>query len=474
MKKEQPGFKAYDRQTRKKQEITERVKTYKEFYTPLTDSEMGEQAKRCMDCGVAYCNHACPLGNYLPDINALVSKQQFEKALKILLSTNNFPEFTGRLCPALCEAACTLGINYEPNANKEVELHLVEKGFEEGWIKPQLPLLKTGKNVAVVGSGPTGMAVAQQLIRAGHQVVVFERSESIGGILALGIPDYKLEKDIIQRRVKQLKAEGIVFKTNTNVGVDISVEELKQKYDAICLCGGSTVPRDLDVNGRQLKGVHFAMDYLTQQNKRNIGEQVSVDEISAKDKNVIIIGGGDTGADCLGVAIRQGAKTVRQIELMPKPPLARNEEMPWPEWPMILRNNTSHEEGGERQWSIGTKYFSGSNGKVEKIHCIKTEWAHDTTGRKIMKEIEGSEFEIDAELIIFAMGFVHPEKEDLIKKIQVKLDQRGNVETNEDKMTNVAGIFAAGDMRTGQSLVCRCIADGRETADKIDQYLRNK
>lgn len=470
-----PGFKIYERKSAPKVPAVERVKNYKSVYIPQSEEDIKVQASRCMDCGVAYCNNACPLGNILPDLSYLVSEGQWKKALDFLQSTNNFPEFTGRLCPALCEAACVLGINQEPTTNREIELSIIEKGFQEGWVKPLPPVLRIGHKVAVIGSGPSGLAAAQQLIRSGYEVTVLERAEHIGGILALGIPDYKLEKWVIERRIKQLKEEGIVFKTNINVGIDISPEALKAKFDAICLAVGSTIPRDLDVAGRSLKGIHFAMDYLSQQNLINQGAEIPAEErINAAGKNVVIIGGGDTGADCLGVALRQGAKQVYQFEVMPEPPKKRTEKMPWPSWPMILRTNTSHEEGGERKWSIGTKYFSGENDKVQKIHCVHLEWAEQGNGQRKMEEIPGSEFSLDVELVLFAMGFLHPEQGALLSKFGVEFDSRGNVLTNDAYMTNIPGVFATGDMRTGQSLVCKAIADGRGAAQAISDYLENK
>lgn len=470
--KKRTAFLEYERQSAKKLSVEERIKNYNEFYILQSEEETQKQASRCMDCGVAYCNYACPLGNAIPDISYLISEGQWERAVSILQGTNNFPEFTGRLCPALCEAACTLGLNYQPNTCKDIELSVVEKGFREGWIKPLSPLIKTGYKVAVIGSGPSGLAAAQQLIRSGHEVTVFERSEDIGGILVNGIPDYKLDKYILERRLKQLMEEGIKFRVDANVGVNICIDEVKAKYDAVCLTGGCTVPRDLGVKGRALKGIHFAMDYLIQQNLINKGKEIQEERIDAKGKNIVIIGGGDTGADCLGVAIRQGAKNIYQLEMMPKPPLKRTDKMPWPSWPMILRTNTSHEEGGERDWSVATKNFSGENGDVKEVQCVRLQWREDSEGKRIMEEIENSEFTLDADLVLFAMGFLHPEHHSMLEKFGVELDQRGNVKTN-DYMTNVLGVFAAGDMRTGQSLVCKAIADGRRAAKAIDNYLKN-
>lgn len=469
------GFKEIERQNPKKLPAKERILNHDEFYIHLSDDEVSKQAARCMDCGVPFCNYACPLGNNLPDLNDMVYHGNWKKALHILHATNNFPEFTGRLCPALCEASCNLSIHQDAVTTKEIELAIIEKAFAEGWVVPQAPINKTGFKVAVVGSGPAGLAVAQQLIRAGHNVTVFERSDEAGGILALGIPDYKLDKEILKRRLNQLEEEGIKFKTGVSVGTDVSFEQLREKYDAICLSGGATVPRNLNVDGRELNGIHFAMDFLTQQNMLNAGKEVPEDEIiSAKDKHVVIIGGGDTGADCLGVSIRQGAKEIVQLELMPKPPESRTEDMPWPEWPMILRNNTAHEEGGERQWSVATKYFIGNDeNNVSEIHCINLEWVEED-GRKKMKEIEGSDFVLKADLVLFAMGFLHPEHGELVQQFSLELDGRGNIKTDDEYMTSLPGVFSAGDMRTGQSLVCRAISDGRECAEMIDEFLLKK
>jgi len=461
----------YNREVSKKEDVEERILHHQEFYIPQSDDAVSNQASRCMDCGIAYCNYACPLGNVLPDLNALVADEKWEKALKMLHKTNNFPEFTGRLCPALCEASCTLSINEEATTTKEIELKIIEKGFQEGWVKPQYATIKTGRKVAVIGSGPAGLTVAQQLCRVGHHVTVYERSDEIGGLLARGIPDYKLEKSIIERRISQLKEEGIRFKTNSHVGIDITTTEIKSKYDAVCLCGGSTVPRDLNVEGRQLNGIHFAMDFLVQQNLINQNKIITSDRIDAKDKHVVIIGGGDTGADCLGISIRQGAAKVSQLELMPRPPEARTAQMPWPYWPMILRTNTAHEEGGSREWSIATKHFSGENGVVTKIHCIRLDWVEEGN-RKVMKEIPGSEFVIKADLVLFAMGFLHPDHLGMLESFDLEKDERGNVKAKLNQ-TNQSNIFTAGDMHTGQSLVCKAIADGRDAAKSIDKYLRN-
>ena len=426
-----------------------------------------------MNCGIPFCHSGCPLGNLIPDWNDLVYRGKWKEALDALHSTNNFPEFTGRICPAPCEAACTLSINNDPVTIEYIEKAISERGWAEGWIVPHPPTWRSGKSVAVVGSGPSGLAAAAQLNHAGHLVTLYERNEVIGGLLRLGIPDFKLEKDVVQRRVDQMAAEGVTFVTNAYIGQNVPVSELKEKFDAIVLTGGSTVPRDLDVPGRELNGIHPAMDYLTMQNRTNTGVEFPESErISATGKHVVILGGGDTGADCLGTAHRQGALSVHQFELLPEPPVERATNNPWPQWPLILRSASAHEEGGVRDYNIQTKSFAGSNGQVTKLHGIRLEWgAPDETGRPTMKELEGTEFEIDADLVLFALGFLHPEKNGMLDDLGVELDGRGNVSTNDDRMTNVPGVFAAGDMHRGQSLVVWALAEGRQAAHGVDKYL---
>jgi glutamate synthase (NADPH/NADH) small chain len=414
----------------------------------------------------------CPLGNVIPEFNHHVYKGEWQKALNVLLSTNNFPEFTGRICPAPCEASCVLNINADPVTIEYIEKEISDRGFEQGWIKPEPPKTRTGKTVAVVGSGPSGLAAAQQLNRAGHSVTVLERSDFIGGLLMLGIPDFKLEKSIVQRRVNLMADEGIEFRTGVYVGVNYSVDELLESFDAICLTGGSTEARDLTVPGRDLDGVHFAMEYLPQQNRRLQGLDVPKEsEITAEGKRVVILGGGDTGADCLGTAHRQGAEIVHQYELLPEPPVERQDSNPWPQWPTILRTSGAHEEGGIRDYNILTKSFTGTNGQLEKLHGIRVDWAPDENGRFQMSEIVGSEFEIEADLVLLAMGFIHPEHNGMIEQLGLDLDDRGNVKVNANKMTSIPKVFSGGDMVRGQSLVVWAIAEGREVARSIDDYL---
>ena len=429
-----------------------------------------------MNCAVPFCHVGCPLGNLIPDWNDLVYRGQWQKALAALHSTNNFPDFTGRICPAPCEASCVLSINQDPVTIEYIEKTIADRGWEEGWIVPQPPERRTGKKVAIVGSGPAGLAAAQQLNRCGHWVTVFERDEYIGGLLRLGIPEFKLEKHVVQRRVDQMTQEGVVFETGVHVGKNNPANDLVKKFDAVCLTGGSTQARDLPVPGRELNGVHFAMEYLTQQNRIIAGKQVAPGEqITAEGKSLVILGGGDTGADCLGTAHRQGAEVVHQFELLTEPPEKRRPDNPWPQWSIILRTSAAHEEGGNRDYSILTKSFSGSDGVVEKLHAVRLDWGPpDESGRPSMHEIQGSEFEIDTELVLLALGFVHPEHDGMLAELGVELDARGNVKTDQDKMTSIPGIFAAGDMARGQSLVVWALAEGREAARGIDQHLMGK
>jgi glutamate synthase (NADPH/NADH) small chain len=423
-----------------------------------------------MDCAVPFCHTGCPLGNVIPEFNHFVYMGDWENALRTLLSTNNFPEFTGRICPAPCEASCVLSINADPVTIEYVEKEIAERGYERGWIRPEPPAVRTGKNVAVVGSGPAGLAAAQQLNRAGHWVTVFERADYIGGLLALGIPDFKLDKGVLGRRLDVMTQEGITFKTGVDVGVDISAEQLREDFDAICLACGSTVPRDLGVPGRELDGVHFAMEYLPQQNRTLAGETVA-DQITAEGKRVVILGGGDTGADCLGTAHRQGAEIVHQFELLPEPPEERPDDNPWPSWPMVLRSSGAHEEGGVRDYNILTKSLTGDSGQVSKLHAVRVDWTRGAGGRFQMSEVPGSEFSVDADLVLLAMGFLHPEHGGMLEQLGVELDGRGNVKVDDNKMTSVPGIFAGGDMVRGQSLVVWAIAEGRDVARGVDQYL---
>jgi glutamate synthase (NADPH) small chain len=469
---EPTGFRDILRQPPPRRDTQERIRDYNEFVLHWTEEDARGQGARCMDCGIPFCHKGCPLGNVIPDFNDFVYKGQWDKALAALHATNNFPEFTGRICPAPCEAACTLSINQDPVTIEYIEKAIADRGWEEGWIKPQPPATRTGKKVAVIGSGPSGMASAQQLNRAGHSVTLFERANYIGGLLRLGIPDFKLEKHLIERRVQQMREEGVEFRTGVYVGQNYAVEDLRRDFDVILLCIGSTIPRNLDVPGRELDGVHFAMDYLTQQNKIGSGETFSDEErISAEGKRVVILGGGDTGADCLATAHRQGAEIVRQFDIIPEPPVSRAAGNPWPQWPVILRRSYALEEGGSLDWSVGTKSFSGSNGQVEKLHMSRLDWKPDENGRNQMTEVPGSEFDVDADLVLLAMGFLHPERQGLVEALGVELDPRGNVKTDANKMSSVPGIFAAGDASRGQSLVVWALSEGREAARGIDLYL---
>ena len=466
------GFKEFARVIPERRPVQERKADYLEFYRRWTENQAKDQGARCMDCGVPFCHMGCPLGNLIPDFNHQVYLGDWQQALKILLSTNNFPEFTGRICPAPCEASCVLSINSDPVTIEYIEKEISERGFEQGWIKAEPPSQRTGKKVAVVGSGPAGLAAAQQLNRAGHSVTVFERDEYIGGLLMLGIPDFKLSKDVVRRRVDLMSQEGVSFRTGINVGVDYPVDELSSQFDAVCLTGGSTHARDLPVPGRELSGIHLAMDYLPQQNRIQAGESIAPEQrITAEGKRVIILGGGDTGADCLGTAHRQGAELVSQFELLPEPPKERGWNNPWPQWPNILRLSGAHEEGGIRDYDILTKSFSGSNGRVEKLHAVRVEWTPGENGRYNMEEVPGSEFEVETDLVLLAMGFLHPQHEGMLTQLGVELDARGNVKIDKERMTNIPGIFAGGDMARGQSLVVWAIAEGREAARSIDLYL---
>ena len=467
------GFKEYERQTPQQQPVALRVRHYNEFYENWDESQARDQGARCMNCAVPFCHTGCPLGNLIPDFNDLVYRGKWQDALIELHSTNNFPEFTGRVCPAPCEAACVLNINQDPVTIEYIEKAIADRGWSEGWIAPEPPTQRTGKKVAVVGSGPAGMAAAQQLNRCGHWVTVFERDERIGGLLTLGIPDFKMEKSVVQRRVDQMSQEGVSFKTDVNVGIDYATADLMSEFDAVVLTGGCTIPRDLPVPGRELGGVHFAMEFLTQQNRLNAGQRIPPSErISAEGKRVVILGGGDTGSDCLGTSHRQGAEVVYQYELLSEPPTERADSNPWPLWPLILRTSSSQEEGGIRDYDILTTRFSGVGGNVRKLHAVRVDWgAPDASGRPVMQQIEGSEFEIEVDLVLLAMGFTHPQKAGLLDDLGVALDGRGNVRTDANKMTSVAGVFAAGDMARGQSLVVWALAEGREAARGVDEYL---
>ncbi|MEJ5221408.1 MAG: glutamate synthase subunit beta [Tepidiforma sp.] len=465
------GFLEYSRETPKRRPVDQRVHDWLEVYEEFPLEKLKTQAARCMDCGIPFCHQGCPLGNIIPDWNDLVYRDRWRDAIDRLHATNNFPEFTGRLCPAPCEAACVLGINNDPVTIKQVELEIIEYAWQAGWVKPQPATHRTGKTVAVIGSGPAGLAAAQQLARAGHEVTVFERDDRIGGLLRYGIPDFKMEKRFLDRRLAQMEAEGVVFRPGVNVGKDIDARELLEEFDAICLAGGATQPRDLQVPGRELEGVYFAMQYLPMQNRRNAGDEIPEDEfISAKDKRVIILGGGDTGADCLGTALRQGAREVLQYEILPKPPASRPPEQPWPLYPNIYRVSSAHEEGGTRDYCIMTTRLSGENGRLTTLHAVRVEFVNEN-GRQVMREIPGSEFSEPVDLLLLAMGFLGPEKGGLLEQLGVQLTERGNVWADENKMTSVPGVFTAGDMTRGQSLIVWAIAEGRAAARGIDQYL---
>jgi glutamate synthase (NADPH) small chain len=465
------GFIEIKRETPARRPVGERLRDWREYDLKMPEDKLRAQGARCMDCGIPFCHKGCPLGNIIPDWNDLIYRGRWKEAIERLHSTNNFPEFTGRVCPAPCEEACVLNINNDPVTIKLIEKNIIDHAWAEGWVGPQPAPRATGKRVAVVGSGPAGLACAQQLARAGHAVTLYERSDRVGGLLMYGIPDFKLEKHFVHRRVEQMQAEGVEVVTNCRVGFDITGDELRAKYDAIALTMGATKPRDLPIPGRELKGIHFAMEFLPLQNKRNQGDEIADDVfISAKGKRVVILGGGDTGSDCLGTSNRQGALSVHQYELLPMPPERRTVEMPWPDWPMILRTSTSHEEGVNRDWSINTKKFSGENGRVTKLHGIRLNWNRASDGRMAMEEIPGSDFELDCDLVLLALGFLGPEPDGIISQLGLKLDPRSNV-LCDNYQSSVPGVFAAGDTRRGQSLVVWAIWEGRECARAVDAYL---
>src|SRR5688572_4488863 len=465
------GFMKFNRENPTSRDPKQRLQDYKEVYTPLSKEKVNEQSARCMDCGVPFCHHGCPLGNNIPDFNDAVYNGKWDEAIKILSSTNNFPEFTGRICPAPCEASCVLGINNKPVTIEYIEKTIAEQAYEKGYIKPSPPKNRTGKRVAVVGSGPAGLAAAAQLNKAGHWVTVFERSDRVGGLLRYGIPDFKLEKTVIDRRVRLMEQEGIIFRTNAHVGVNISAKHLQTEFDAVVLTGGASAPRDLPIPGRNFKGVHFAMEFLPQQNKRVAGDRIFSGDILASNKNVLVIGGGDTGSDCVGTSNRQGAKGVTQIELLAKPPLTRHEDNPWPLWPMVLMTSSSHEEGVNRQWAILTKEFLGdANGRLTGLKVVDITWGVNAQGKMGFQEIAGTERVIPCELALLAIGFLGAEKGGMLEELEVQLDERGNIRT-ENYMTNQEGIFAAGDIRRGQSLVVWAISEGREAARAVDTWL---
>jgi glutamate synthase (NADPH) small chain len=468
------GFLEFKRELPSKRPVQERRKDYHEFVNMYEPEQLNKQAARCMNCGIPFCHHGCPLGNVIPEFNDAIYRKAWQDAYDILITTNNFPEFTGRICPAPCESSCVLGINQPAVTIEEIEKHIIEIAFEKGFVKAKQPNVRTGKKIAVVGSGPAGLAAAAQLNSAGHSVTVFERDDAPGGLLRYGIPDFKLEKWIIDRRINILEQEGILFQCNTNVGVDVRINELMRDYHAIVLSGGSTIPRDLPVPGRELKGIHFAMDFLKQQNKRVAGIAVNEEDISAKGKNVIVIGGGDTGSDCVGTSNRHGAKQITQFELLPQPPKDRTAFMPWPTYPMIMKTTSSHEEGCERQWAMATKEFiADEKGSLKALKIVQLEWKLTEDARPArFVEVPGTEEIIPCELALLAMGFVHPQHEGIVTDLGVELDDRGNVHAAEKSyQTNIDKIFAAGDIRRGQSLVVWAISEGRECARKVDEWL---
>lgn len=463
------GFLEHDREVPERRPVSVRIKDWKEVYEDFPKERLQVQASRCMDCGIPFCNSGCPLGNLIPEWNDLVYRDQWEEASHRLHATNNFPEFTGRLCPAPCEGSCVLGINEPPVTIKQVEVSIIDHAWEMGWVKPVIPQVQTGKRIAVVGSGPAGLAAAQQLTRVGHEVVVFEKADRIGGLLRYGIPEFKLEKRHLDRRLAQMEVEGTEFRSNTEIGVDISAEELKEGFDAVVLAGGATQWRDLPIPGRELKGIHQAMEYLPQSNRIQEGDR-NAEIISAEGKKVVIIGGGDTGADCLGTALRQGAEIVNQFEIMPRPPEDRSDSNPWPTWPLVYRVSSAHEEGGKRIFAINTSEFSGDNGNVKSLKTHKVEQVFEN-GKMFFEEIENSEEEIEADLVLLALGFTGPETSPILEQLGVALDERGNVDRSETYETSIESVFTCGDMGRGQSLIVWAIAEGRSCAASVDEFL---
>jgi NAD(P)H-dependent glutamate synthase small subunit len=468
------GFMLRAREDAAKRPVAERIRDFKEIEQRLSAEKLEMQASRCMDCGIPYCHaYGCPVKTLVPDWNEMVYRRQWRKALDLLHSANNLPEITGRICPALCEAACSLSINQPAVSIRQIELQIIERGWQEGWVRPEPASSRTGRKIAVIGSGPAGLSAAQQLARLGRQVVVFERDPAVGGVLRYGIPDFKLEKWVIDRRLEQLRAEGVVFETGVEAGVDISARYLRRSFDALVLTTGSRAPRDLKLPGRELGGIHFAMDFLSQQNRLNAGEIIlPEDRISAKDRNVVVIGGGDTGADCIGTCRRQGAREVCQLEILPEPPAERTPRNPWPTWPLILRASTSHEEGCERLWSATAKEFTGNEGRVHKLRCVRVRWsAPDAAGQSQFSEVPGSEFDLKADLVLLATGFLHTEHGPLVRDLELRTDERGNIQVSNAFMTSARGVFAAGDSVLGASLVVRAIGLGRSAAEAVDAYL---
>ena len=463
------GFLEHDREVPERRPVSVRIKDWKEVYEDFPKERLQVQASRCMDCGIPFCNSGCPLGNLIPEWNDLVYRDQWEEASHRLHATNNFPEFTGRLCPAPCEGSCVLGINEPPVTIKQVEVSIIDHAWEMGWVKPVIPQVQTGKRIAVVGSGPAGLAAAQQLTRVGHEVVVFEKADRIGGLLRYGIPEFKLEKRHLDRRLAQMEVEGTEFRSNTEIGVDISAEELKEGFDAVVLAGGATQWRDLPIPGRELKGIHQAMEYLPQSNRIQEGDR-NAEIISAEGKKVVIIGGGDTGADCLGTALRQGAEIVNQFEIMPRPPEDRSDSNPWPTWPLVYRVSSAHEEGGKRVFAINTSEFSGDNGNVKSLKTHKVKQVFEN-GKMFFEEIENSEEEIEADLVLLALGFTGPETSPILEQLGVALDERGNVDRSETYETSIESVFTCGDMGRGQSLIVWAIAEGRSCAASVDEFL---